>query len=174
MKKLFQIVAVLTFSSAAVASDINVDMYAATPSGPGAHVGTVIIGNAGKGAVFSLDLKGMQPFTKHGFHIHENGICAPAEKDGKVVPALAAGGHWDPMHTGKHEGWQGQGHLGDLPRLEVDSKGQLSGKFTVPRITDISILKGLAMMVHLNGDNYADVPKKLGGGGARMFCGVIQ
>ena len=30
-------------------------------------------------------------------------------KDGKHVPALAAGGHYDPLKTGKHEGPYGKG-----------------------------------------------------------------
>jgi hypothetical protein len=28
-------------------------------------------------------------------------------------------------------------------------------------------------MIHEGGDNYADAPKPLGGGGARIACGVI-
>jgi Cu/Zn superoxide dismutase len=30
-----------------------------------------------------------------------------------------------------------------------------------------------AAMQHPNGDNYSDTPKPLGGGGARIACGVI-
>ena len=33
---------------------------------------------------------------------------------------------------------------------------------------------GRALMIHANGDNYSDIPKKLGGGGARVACGVVQ
>jgi Cu-Zn family superoxide dismutase len=29
-------------------------------------------------------------------------------------------------------------------------------------------------MIHAGGDNYADQPKPLGGGGERIACGVIQ
>jgi Cu-Zn family superoxide dismutase len=29
-------------------------------------------------------------------------------------------------------------------------------------------------MLHVGGDNYADTPAPLGGGGARMACGVIS
>jgi superoxide dismutase, Cu-Zn family len=28
-------------------------------------------------------------------------------------------------------------------------------------------------MIHAGGDNYADAPKPLGGGGARVACGVV-
>jgi len=29
-------------------------------------------------------------------------------------------------------------------------------------------------MVHVGGDNHSDHPEKLGGGGARMACGVVK
>ena len=35
-------------------------------------------------------------------------------------------------------------------------------------------LKGRALMVHAGGDNHADHPMPLGGGGARVACGVID
>jgi len=35
-------------------------------------------------------------------------------------------------------------------------------------------LKDRALMVHVGGDNHADHPAPLGGGGVRMMCGVIQ
>ena len=35
-------------------------------------------------------------------------------------------------------------------------------------------VKGRALMVHMGGDNHSDHPAPLGGGGARMACGVIQ
>jgi Cu-Zn family superoxide dismutase len=29
-------------------------------------------------------------------------------------------------------------------------------------------------MIHAGGDNYSDHPKRLGGGGARIACGVVK
>jgi len=43
-----------------------------------------------------------------------------------------------------------------------------------PRLKRLEELKGHALMVHAGGDNYADQPKPLGGGGARVACGVIK
>ena len=43
-----------------------------------------------------------------------------------------------------------------------------------PRITDASQLQGKALMIHAGGDNYADQPQPLGGGGGRIACGVIK
>ncbi|NIY58922.1 superoxide dismutase family protein, partial [Francisella orientalis] len=34
-------------------------------------------------------------------------------------------------------------------------------------------LEGHSLMIHEGGDNYSDTPKPLGGGGTRMWCGVI-
>ena len=176
MKTLFSVAALAAFSASVVASPITVEMYAATPDGPGAHAGAIVISGTEKdgGTHFSLNLTGMKPLSVHGFHVHANGDCGPKEKNTKMVPALAAGGHWDPENTGKHEGVDGNGHLGDLPRVAADSKGQAILGVIAPRIKDKAALKGHALMVHAGGDNYSDTPKKLGGGGARMFCGVIN
>ena len=35
-------------------------------------------------------------------------------------------------------------------------------------------VKGKALMVHVGGDNMADNPQPLGGGGERFACGVIK
>ncbi|HAQ86214.1 MAG TPA: superoxide dismutase [Cu-Zn] SodC1, partial [Pseudomonas sp.] len=43
-----------------------------------------------------------------------------------------------------------------------------------PRLKSLGDLKGHALMVHEGGDNYSDEPKPLGGGGARVACGVIE
>ena len=90
-----------------------------------------------------------------------------------MVPALAAGGHFDPAKTGKHLGPYGDGHLGDLPPLYVDAEGKSTVPVLAPRIK-LSDIKGHSLMVHVGGDNFADHPHPLGGGGARIGCGVIK
>jgi Cu-Zn family superoxide dismutase len=35
-------------------------------------------------------------------------------------------------------------------------------------------VKGRSLMIHAGGDNYADQPAPLGGGGARVACGAIK
>jgi Cu-Zn family superoxide dismutase len=124
------------------------------------------------GIVLIPNLSGLPPGL-HGFHVHENPSCAPAEKEGKMVAGLAAGGHYDPAGTGRHEGPYGNGHLGDLPALYVDPDGKATQPVLAPRIK-IKDLKGRTLMIHAGGDNYSDVPQKLGGGGARIACGVVK
>ena len=95
-----------------------------------------------------------------------------SDLEGKVVPGLAAGGHYDPENTGKHEGPFGNGHLGDLPRLVVNKQGVANIPVVAPRLK-VADLKGHSLIIHAQGDNYSDIPKPLGGGGARVACGVI-
>jgi Cu-Zn family superoxide dismutase len=160
-------------ADAAVATELRAEMRLATPSGPGEAVGTVAIADSAQGAVVKTDLKGLPP-GPHGFHVHENGSCQPATANGETVPAGAAGGHLDPQHIGKHAGPQGEGHLGDLPVLQVSDSGAATETLTAPRIKDVSALRGKALMIHAGGDTYSDQPAPLGGGGARLACGVLQ
>src|SRR5690606_17177015 len=95
----------------------------AEASGAGDAAGTVTITESAHGLVFTPDLSGLPPGL-HGFHVHETGNCGPAQKDGKTVPAGAAGGHYDPEKTGKHGTPWGDGHRGDLPALYVDEEGK--------------------------------------------------
>ena len=140
--------------------------------GVGTMLGTVTITETQYGLVFTPNLKGL-PHGVHGFHLHENGSCEAAEKEGKMVPGLAAGGHYDPKKAGKHGTPWGDGHLGDLPSMYVDSDGKATIPVLAPRVK-VADLKGRALMIHAGGDNYSDQPKALGGGGARIACGVIQ
>ena len=160
-------------AGAAAAVELRAEMHRATPSGPGEAVGTVTVADSAQGAVVKTDLNGL-PAGPHGFHVHENGSCQPATANGDTVPAGAAGGHFDPRHTGAHAGPQGSGHLGDLPVLQVAANGTATETLTAPRIIDVAALRGKALMIHVGGDNYSDQPAPLGGGGARIACGVLQ
>ncbi|MEI7711902.1 MAG: superoxide dismutase [Cu-Zn] SodC [Rhodospirillales bacterium] len=165
--------AVFLSATAARADGLKVPMNLSTQAGSGDSVGDIAIGATAGGAVFKLNLKGLHP-GPHGFHVHENGQCSPTTMNGIAIPAGAAGSHWDSDHTNKHAGPEGEGHIGDLPLLIVAEDGTATQTLTAPRIKDIGVLKGHAVVIHLNGDNYSDQPAALGGGGARVACGVIQ
>jgi Cu-Zn family superoxide dismutase len=164
---------ILAAASPALAQSLTAPMALAMPTGPGASVGTVTISEGPDGAKFALDLHGLPP-GPHGFHVHGNPSCAPGEKDGKPVPAGAAGGHLDPDKTGMHMGPMGAGHLGDLPLIVVGADGTAKTVLIAPRIKTLDAVRGHALMIHAGGDNYADQPAPLGGGGARLACGVIE
>ncbi len=159
-------------ASPALAASVSVPMALATKDGAGASVGKITLSDAGHGVTLSLDLKGLPP-GPHGFHVHEIGSCEPSKaSDGTITPAGAAGPHLDPGKTGTHKGPEGQGHLGDLPLIQVAADGTAKQKLAAHRLPSIAALKGRSLMIHAGGDTYSDTPS-LGGGGARLACGVI-
>jgi Cu-Zn family superoxide dismutase len=154
------------------AADLVVKMNLVDEKGIGADVGTITISESKYGLVFTPALRGLPPGL-HGFHVHENPSCDPKEKDGKMVAALAAGGHLDPAKTGKHDTPWGDGHLGDLPPLYVAADGTATQPVLGPRLKPADVA-ARSLMVHAGGDNHADHPAPLGGGGARVACGVVK
>jgi len=163
---------ILAVTAPAFADDATATLHMATEKGQGEAVGTVTFTDEDGGVTIKTDLKGLKPGAR-GFHIHEKGSCDPTEKDGKITPAGAAGGHYDPEKTGKHLGPDGGGHKGDLPVLKVADDGTAKETLHVKGLT-ASELKDKAVMVHAGGDNYSDLPEALGGGGGRIACGVIK
>ena len=153
------------------AAEVTVTINAITAEGVGTIIGTVAFQDASRGLKIWPNLSGLAE-GQHGFHVHENANCGAKEKGGKLVAGLAAGGHFDPGNTGKHEGSNGMGHLGDLPVLYVDDRGQATRTSFASRLKT-SDLEGRAIVIHSGGDNYSDQPAPLGGGGARVACGSV-
>lgn len=166
----------LAMAPAFAAEEKTVDVRAVTENGIGDSIGTVVLSDSENGLVITPSLKKLSPGA-HGFHIHQNPSCETQEKDGKKVAGGAAGGaaggHYDPASSSKHEGPEGHGHHGDLPVLLVNDAGVASQPMVAPRLK-LADIKGRALMIHEGGDNYSDQPKPLGGGGARVACGVID
>lgn len=163
------VLASCTFSASA---ELTVKLFNATADGKGEAVGQVVLSDSPYGLVVTPSMHGLSPGL-HGFHIHENPSCDAKDNNGKPVPALAAGGHFDPDKSGKHGFAWGDGHLGDLPALYVDEHGHAQYPVLAPRLT-VAKVKDRSIMVHAGGDNHSDHPAPLGGGGARVACGVIR
>lgn len=152
-------------STSVLAATLTVPMNFTVDQGQGGSAGRIVISETPYGLQFSPNLHGLTP-GGHGFHVHEVASC---DNNG-----MAAGGHYDPENTGKHRGpYDDSGHLGDLPLLTVKDDGTVSTPVLAPRLHRLSEVKNHALMIHGGGDNYDDTPEKLGGGGARMVCGVI-
>ncbi|MEX2051118.1 MAG: superoxide dismutase [Cu-Zn] SodC [Steroidobacteraceae bacterium] len=161
----------LAFAAAAYGAEKTVTLSVVDAKSTGVPAGTVRIVETRYGLVFYPALTDLPPGL-HGFHIHENPSCAPGELDGVAVAAFAAGGHLDPQATKRHgEPW-GDGHLGDLPALYVAPDGSASNAVLAPRLKFADVINR-SLMVHAGGDNHSDHPAPLGGGGARLACGVI-
>ena len=161
----------LAFPAAAIAGSVTVTINLTSTQGIGPEVGKITLEDTGYGLILTPDLANIVPGA-HGFHVHENPSCEPAEKDGKIVPGLAAGGHYDPLNSGYHGGPYQDGHLGDLPPLFADKDGNSTIPVLAPRLNVANVL-GRSLMIHFHGDNFSDDPKPLGGGGPRLACGVI-
>jgi superoxide dismutase, Cu-Zn family len=170
MKRAVFLAASLLAAPAAFAAEATVTINMVDAKGVGASVGSIRLVETRHGLVFYPSLKGLAPGL-HGFHVHENPSCATVERDGTPVPALAAGGHLDPQGTKRHgEPW-GDGHLGDLPALYVAHDGTANNPVLAPRLKLADVLNR-SVMIHAGGDNHADHPAPLGGGGGRVACGV--
>ena len=171
MRTTLSILSLCFASAVAYAGDVSVPMNLVDAKGIGKAIGTVTISESSYGLVFTPALEGLPPGI-HGFHVHEYGNCAPKEADGKPVAALSAGGHFDPQETKRHGTPWGDGHLGDLPALAVAADGRATNPVLAPRLK-MEDIKGHSLMIHAGGDNHSDQPAPLGGGGARIACGVI-
>ncbi|MBC7951394.1 MAG: superoxide dismutase family protein [Rhodospirillaceae bacterium] len=160
----------VSFATPALAAKATITV---TALDTGAVLGTIEATDSKQGLMLKPKLSGL-PAGAHGIHLHQNGDCGAKDQDGKTVPGLAAGGHFDPKGTSKHLGpWSDGGHQGDLPALAVNADGTAADPLVAPHLK-VADLKGRAIIIHAGADNYADEPKPLGGGGPRMACGVVK
>lgn len=165
LTKYFLAIACLSLATSTYA-ETSVTLNFTSENNTGESVGTILIRETPLGLLITPNLHGLNPGL-HGLHVHQNASC---DKNG-----MAAGGHFDPSNTGKHAGpYTDEGHLGDLPILYVNSDGTANTPVLTPRLHYIAEISHHALMIHTGGDNYSDNPEKLGGGGTRMVCGIIN
>jgi Cu-Zn family superoxide dismutase len=167
-------IAAFAFTGSAHAAGVKIPMSSVNAEGIDKPVGSITAIDTPAGLRLTPNLRSLPP-GDHGFHVHDKASCEAApdpDKSGAMTPALGAGGHFDPAHTGKHEGPEGMGHKGDLPVLVVAANGKAT-KPVVASHLKLSDISGHAVVVHAGGDNFSDQPAKLGGGGARIACGVV-
>ena len=111
-------------------------------------------------------ISGLQPNTKHGFHIHEYGDCS-------AIDGASAGGHFNPSNTSHGGPMDKMRHEGDLGNLEADANGNAAVDYVDPMLTlrgEDSII-GLSVIVHQKEDDLKTQPT--GNSGPRIACGVI-
>ncbi|MDR5610856.1 superoxide dismutase family protein [Arsenophonus sp.] len=142
------------FAATSLANTMIVPMNIVTKKDNGQSVGEIKITETKFGLLFTPKLQGLAPGI-HGFHVHEYPSCDALQKDGKLIAAGKAGGHFDPNKTAQH-------------------KGSADYAILAPRLKSISQIKHRALIIHEGGDNYSDHPETLGGGGLRVVCGIIK
>jgi superoxide dismutase, Cu-Zn family len=149
--------------------EFTVSVFRTSARGVGPYIGTVTVRNtmieiAGRrepALVLKAKLADLTPGL-HAFHIHEFPDCGPKERDGAMVPGLAAGAH---LFAGHQEGAQMvtyKSHLGNLPNLLANADGTSTEEIIAPRLT-LGDLVGRSIMIHLSQDD----------GSARQACGVF-
>src|SRR5262244_1431799 len=159
--------------STAYAASTTVTMNAIDANGVGKKIGTIELSDTNEGLRITPELTELPP-GDHGLHVHVNPNCGPGNgPNGQPAAGMAAGGHYDPANTGKHLGPLGEGHKGDLPALTVDADGRATQDVVAPHLK-VSDVKGRSIVIHAGGDNYSDQPAPVGGGGARIACGVAK
>jgi Cu-Zn family superoxide dismutase len=130
--------------------------------------GTVHFASTANGVKVTANITGLEPNSKHGFHIHEKADLS--------APDLAsAGGHFNP--TGhKHGGPEGTDrHGGDLGNLTADAGGKATYEATIPGITIDDAKTGIvghSVIIHEKPDDLKTDPA--GNAGARIAGGVIK
>lgn len=135
----------------------------------GDMIGIAHLTEQSDGVQIKLKLEGLTPGF-HGIHVHEYGKCeAPDFK--------SAGNHLNP--EGKEHGLMHPegAHLGDLPNIEVDDKGEVEAELM---LTDATMLPGKNSIVEGDGTsliitaNQDDGVSQPGGdSGERIVCGII-
>lgn len=137
------------------------------PLGDSKVQGTVRLTQEGDKVKMVAEVSGLEPNTKHGFHVHEYGDCS--KPDGS-----SAGGHYNPeghQHAGPDAG---QRHAGDFGNLEADAQGKARLELTVDNISiagERNPVIGRAVIVHAQADDLKSQPT--GNAGGRIACGVI-
>ena len=113
-----------------------------------------------------VEIKGLTPNHKHGFHIHESGDL----REG----CNSCCAHYNPTNT-THSGLEG-GHSGDLGNIKTDNKGQCGSTIQTNKFTVQEIL-GRSIIIHQDEDDLGkgnfDDSHTTGHSGARIACAVI-
>lgn len=109
------------------------------------------------------------PPGKHGFHIHENGICSDQGK--------AAGGHYNPdgvSHGMVMKDGFVHAHPGDFGNIDVAVDGTGTLKTVISGLTltgEKYNVEGKAVILHEKEDDFT---QPTGNAGGRIGCGVIM
>jgi Cu-Zn family superoxide dismutase len=154
----------------ATASGQGMKAHADLRDAGGKTVGTAALTERKEGVEIALKVSGLSP-GRHGFHLHEKGLCEPPD-------FKTAGGHFNPLGK-KHGAMNPEGkHAGDLPNLEARADGTAEVTFvatgTTLRKGPGSLLKegGTAIVIHAAPDDEMTDPA--GNAGARIVCGVVS
>jgi len=145
------------------------------PGPEGTTAAATLEGNGVSGTItFTEELSGVRvtgriegaPPGRHGFHVHENGVC-----EGDFT---SAGGHFNPDGRDHACPPTEPRHAGDLGNVEVAEDGTVTVEMTNDAMSlgsgEASIV-GKALILHGGEDDCTSQPT--GDAGNRLACGVI-
>ncbi len=128
--------------------------------------GTIRFTQQADGVRVVADVTGLQPNSRHGFHVHEKGdLSAP--------DYTSAGGHFNPEGHPHGAREAQERHAGDFGNLEADADGRARMDFVDTKISlhgKTSII-GRAVIVHEKADDLTSQPT--GDAGGRIAGGVV-
>lgn len=136
------------------------------PVGESGVNGSVSFEKASGGVKVTAQVSGLEPNTKHGFHIHEFGDLGSAD-------ASSAGGHFNPGGHDHALPEKDMRHAGDLGNLEADGEGNATLEITVDNIklgAGPQGILGRGVIIHAKED---DGGQPTGNAGDRIAAGVI-
>jgi superoxide dismutase, Cu-Zn family len=150
--------------------EFKVSVYRTSTRGLGPYLGTITVrntmieigGRQEPALILKAKLADLTP-GPHAFHIHEMPNCGPKEKDGVMVPGLAAGAHLFAGHMMGAQMVTYKSHLGNLPNLLINADGTSAEEIIAPRLA-LADLVGRSIMIHASQDD----------GSAREACGVFN
>ena len=162
------VTATLVFSTLSLRADDASELTATLfPTQNSKVTGTATFTPVAEGKVkVTAHVAGLEPDSKHGFHIHQYGDLTSPE-------GLAAGGHFNPEKHDHALPTQETRHAGDFGNLEANADGVADFELVVDNLTlfegkDAIIGRGL--IVHADPD---DGGQPTGNAGARVAQGVI-
>lgn len=135
-------------------------------------IGVATLTQTPKGVKIDIRAENL-PAGPLAFHIHEKGICSPADK------FTSAGGHFNPTANAHGKDAPGGDHAGDMPNLTVSPNGNLNTTVINTSVTlDDNTISGIldtdgsALVIHAKPDDYVSQPS--GAAGDRLACGIIH
>ena len=144
----------------------GVDLVGSFVGLDGEEVGTAMLADTPTGLLLRVEARGVS-HGFHGVHLHETGLCEPAEG------FKTAGGHANP--AGAEHGYlvDGGSHAGDLPNAYAHQEGHIRTDLHKAgvAISDVSDEDGFAVMIHSGADDYESQPS--GDAGDRVACAAF-
>lgn len=128
--------------------------------------GVVVFTLTDQGVRVEATVTGLEPDTRHGFHIHQYGDC-------RAPDGTSAGGHYNPSDEEHGAPSDDIRHMGDLGNLPANAQGTASADFldTHVKLNGPNSILGRGMILHAGEDDLTTQPT--GAAGARLACGVI-